>query len=679
MPLNPRYNFLGLPVYRGTKAEIEAVTGIPEVAFGFASDTSGLGFFNGTLWTWGGGGSLSNPVDVLEYNTSYVPDGSEPVGATYWNSDDDTLDIVMNYGIKLQTGHELFFDVVNQTGSTIADGTPVMFAGTLGASGKVKIQKAIADGTLLSEYTAGIVTHTINNGDSGKATWFGKVRGIDTTGTPYSETWADGDLIWISQSTAGYLTNIEPAGGQKILVAAVIKAHSNGTLLVRPTWDGVKREFWENNASAGRLWGGVITDAGSGKINIAAGAGLTKTGGSSLDGNTGIPTALNEGQGSETRLVEWDAISNFPLAGVGYNLIYWDFSAGTFVAQLKENFYANFNFVTDFTIGRVYYDGSSVVSRLCGMNRWNFDRRVQMFGEERFPVERASGLMLSATGTRNIAVTAGVIWAELVNRFSVDAFDSSATGTFTYWNRDGSGGWDRVDGETQIDNEYWDDGTGVPKILTANRYGVHWIYVVHDSSVHVVLGQGDYTLAQAQQSTTPATLPGLLSAYASFIGRIIVKKNASVFTEIVSAFTTQLGASTVTNHNDLSGLQGGTAGEYYHLTGSEHTGLTGGGSTTLHTHPGGSGVTKGSYEADFGTSPVQSGSFTVTELGSLATSAIIAQLALVSPSDGRFTDEVMAETLDIQCTPGVEEFTLNIQSVQGSITGKFVINYMVAN
>lgn len=38
------------------------------------------------------------------------------------------------------------------------------------------------------------------------------------------------------------------------------------------------------------------------------------------------------------------------------------------------------------------------------------------------------------------------------------------------------------------------------------------------------------------------------------------------------------------NHGTLSGLQGGTSNEYYHLTSAQHTGLTGGGSTTLHTH-----------------------------------------------------------------------------------------------
>ena len=38
------------------------------------------------------------------------------------------------------------------------------------------------------------------------------------------------------------------------------------------------------------------------------------------------------------------------------------------------------------------------------------------------------------------------------------------------------------------------------------------------------------------------------------------------------------------NHNDLQSIQGGASGEYYHLTQSQLSGLTGGGSTSLHLH-----------------------------------------------------------------------------------------------
>ena len=330
-----------------------------------------------------------------------------------------------------------------------------------------------------------------------------------------------------------------------------------------PIWL-VDREYWYNNESSGRMWGGIITDAGAGKVNIAAGAGLSKTGAADLET---VPTSINQGQGSSTQLVSWNAISNFSLAGVGYNLIYWDASAATFAVQLKENFYANFDFTRDFTIGRVYYDGTIVSIRLCGMNRWNFDRRVQMFGEERFPVERTTGLMISATGTRNIAITAGVLWAELVNRFSINAFDSSGADRFTYWYRGAiTGTWISVAAQSQIDNLNYDNNTGTLVELTANRYGVYWVYIDHMSNVHVIYGQGDYTLAQSSSAGTPAILPGLVAAYSTLVGKIVIQKSAATFTSIQTPFTTTFQVGGVSDHNDLGGLQGGAVGDYWHLT-----------------------------------------------------------------------------------------------------------------
>jgi len=149
----------------------------------------------------------------------------------------------------------------------------------------------------------------------------------------------------------------------------------------------------------------VVTDAGSGTVNISAGAGFTKNDSAGLEDE---PTSASDGQSSGITMVSWSQVSGLSLAGVGYNLIYWDASAGTFAASLKGNFYSAFDFTRDFTVGRVYYDGTDVTIRLCGMNIWNFDRRVQMFGEEYVPVVRATGLIIGETGTRNIELSEGV-------------------------------------------------------------------------------------------------------------------------------------------------------------------------------------------------------------------------------------------------------------------------------
>jgi hypothetical protein len=331
-------------------------------------------------------------------------------------------------------------------------------------------------------------------------------------------------------------------------------------LAIQDDFDALQ-SYWDNINSAGRLWGGEITDNLDGTVTVAAGGGLIKADDA---GPEDSPTALNEGQGSILSYIEWTEVTDLALTDDAYNFVYYD--GGDSTIKATTNFYS-ISFTDSFTLGRCYLrDGTTAVVRLCGTNIWNFNRRVQLFGEEVFPVIRATGLALAETGTRNIAITEGILWTELVNRFSIDAFDSSGTDVFTYWYRDTPSGWVEVVDSTQIDNEHWDDGSGTLDDLTLNRYGVHWVYVVHDGSVHVIYGQGNYTLASAEIATPPASIPGLLSSYGSLIGRILIKKDEPTFYAIESAFTQIFSPSAVTDHNDLVGLQGGVADEYYHLS-----------------------------------------------------------------------------------------------------------------
>jgi hypothetical protein len=178
-----------------------------------------------------------NAVGAITLDTAYVESGNEPVGTLWWNDAEQTCNLRVAADVILQVGQEMFFEGANHTGTRIEDGTPVMFAGTTGNSGRLLIQPAIADGSLHPSYTMGILTEGLDNGESGKVTWFGKTRGFDTTGTPYGETWHDGDILYISPTTAGYLTNVEPeAPDRRIRIAVVVHAHQNGTLVTRPTF-----------------------------------------------------------------------------------------------------------------------------------------------------------------------------------------------------------------------------------------------------------------------------------------------------------------------------------------------------------------------------------------------------------------------------------------------------------
>jgi hypothetical protein len=173
--------------------------------------------------------ALDEGVQYLNFFT----DGTETDARQLsWNADDGTLDVQMNDNVVLQLGQELHFYAKNKSGATVANGTAVMFAGTVGASGKLEFDLAVSDGTFPSEYIMGIATEDIPNNGFGYITLFGLVRGFNTSGGGKTapETWADGDLLYLDPSYPGELTKTQPsAPALRQPIAAVVNAATGGS------------------------------------------------------------------------------------------------------------------------------------------------------------------------------------------------------------------------------------------------------------------------------------------------------------------------------------------------------------------------------------------------------------------------------------------------------------------
>jgi hypothetical protein len=221
-------------------------------------------------------------------------------GSLSWNSSDGTLDLVMKGGnVVQQIGEEQYYTVRNETGSTIANGTPVMANGVTSGSGRITVTPAIANGSIDELRFIGLTTESITNGINGYVTSFGYVRGLDTRGTPYGETWAEGDFIYVSPTTAGYLTNVEPtAPNLKIVVAIVItRNQTSGVLLVRPTAYPHITHLSDVNISSPASGNTLIYDAVQGRwenASITGGTGLSVTNGAGTIAlaNTGVTSAV---------------------------------------------------------------------------------------------------------------------------------------------------------------------------------------------------------------------------------------------------------------------------------------------------------------------------------------------------------------------------------------------------
>jgi len=160
------------------------------------------------------------------------------VGSMVWNDADGTLDLKLKGGnVTLQVGQEQVLRVVNKTSTNVtlseANYQAVRVTGSQGQRLKVDLAQATND--TLSAETIGLVTETINNNQEGFITTSGLVRGINTTGSLQSETWLDGDIVYLSPTTAGNLTNIKPiAPNHLIIIGYVVSAHiTQGTIFVK--------------------------------------------------------------------------------------------------------------------------------------------------------------------------------------------------------------------------------------------------------------------------------------------------------------------------------------------------------------------------------------------------------------------------------------------------------------
>lgn len=166
-------------------------------------------------------------TDDVAFASLQLTGGTGTQGTLSWNTDEETLDLIQN-GATLQIGQEVHWHCRNNTASTIANGTPVMATGTIGASGRITIAPMGSTTQSNAMYFIGIATEDIAAGTDGKVTHFGKVRGIDTS------AFSEGAVLYLDPTTDGALTATAPTSGMHIAAAFVVTSHAQvGELAVR--------------------------------------------------------------------------------------------------------------------------------------------------------------------------------------------------------------------------------------------------------------------------------------------------------------------------------------------------------------------------------------------------------------------------------------------------------------
>jgi len=190
-------------------------------------------------------GATAN-VDLGEYELKagqftldVSPTGTAAVGTTRWNNTIGSSETTLKGGtVLLKNGVDLVARVVNKvtpnTTLTKATYPAVRVSGAAGQ--RLAVAYAQANNDNNSADTIGLVTETIATNQEGFIMTVGQLLDINTTGSLQGETWVDGDVLYLSPTTAGALTNIKPTGatGHIVVMGYVEYAHANhGSIYVK--------------------------------------------------------------------------------------------------------------------------------------------------------------------------------------------------------------------------------------------------------------------------------------------------------------------------------------------------------------------------------------------------------------------------------------------------------------
>ena len=151
-------------------------------------------------------------------------------GKLYYDTTWKTLSFNEGRDVNLQIGQEELVRCFNNTASQISNGQAVYSLGayTSGANDVLSIGLARAD-VSASSYVLGVATQDIPAGNYGMITVRGNINDLDTNAMGNV-----GDVLYLSSTTAGALTNTAPvAPAYKIKVATLLTKNALGRINVR--------------------------------------------------------------------------------------------------------------------------------------------------------------------------------------------------------------------------------------------------------------------------------------------------------------------------------------------------------------------------------------------------------------------------------------------------------------
>ena len=277
------------------------------------------------------GGDVSG-VDKINFNTG---GSATDEGDLAYDSAEGTLNFKnFETDATLNIGQENWVKGRNNTGSTITNGMAVYISGSVGQNPTFGLADASDISTLPS---IGLATHNIGNNTNGFATSQGLVNDINTS------SYSEGDILWISATTAGELTATKPTHPNiPIAVGICTNSHvSQGAIYVNPRVGILGLQAVYDSSTNGD----ILTDATIGPVCLQEDTGDDTADVFCTRNNAGTMTSSIQGDGTitSTNLLDLSASGagniQFPATqnpSADANTLD-DYEEGTFTPTLQDN------------------------------------------------------------------------------------------------------------------------------------------------------------------------------------------------------------------------------------------------------------------------------------------------------------------------------------------------------
>jgi hypothetical protein len=185
---------------------------------------------SGTVLALATGATLNNPLISNYEDRTATSAPSYTEGRTWYDSTNHALSIyndVTNNIVHL--GEEVQLKVINNTGSSIPNGSPVYITSTSSGQTYPNIALAKAD-TITTSNVIGLTNGAIANGAAGYVTTIGLLNPANTG------AFSVGDVLYLSPYSAGQIMNTLPPTGYPVRLGIVAYANTpNGAIYITKT------------------------------------------------------------------------------------------------------------------------------------------------------------------------------------------------------------------------------------------------------------------------------------------------------------------------------------------------------------------------------------------------------------------------------------------------------------